>query len=427
MKEKAAELLAISGSILLVLNALFNEAFAADTSKAPAKGVAKATLRTPTKAPGVDSIDTYIKLVSPKIQQAWKAPEKTTAQKVIVSLSIEQSGKIKSVTIKEPSGDQAFDDATIASLSALGQLPPMPASAKDGMTLNYTFNAGNRNQSTKADNDSYINAFSRKVNAAWRNPKVDKNCKVSIAITVDQSGKLVKAEVAKSSGVKIVDDAGLHAAKLAEPYPAIPASLGDKMTVTFTFEAGPTKDLVNKMKFNGVPLPQGDYQISSGGAQLRPLEVDTAVNRKLQEREAQVQERLFNLKNALDQQVSKAGAQSIQAAKAHHELANCAVELHDYKEAEENYKTALPIVESDTSQAAELHSLLHDYAQMYVTISKLKDAEPLMTRALEIGKTSSGIDAQKQRKVMEDYARLLYKLNRTAEADGIYKQLRETH
>ncbi|PZM84639.1 MAG: hypothetical protein DKT66_08395 [Candidatus Melainabacteria bacterium] len=427
MKEKAAEILAISGSILFVSNALLNEAFAADASKTAAKGAAKAILKTPIKAPGTDPIDAYIKLVSPKIQQAWKAPEKTTAQKVIVSLSIEQSGKIKSVTIKEPSGDQAFDDATVASLSALGQLPPMPTSAKDGMTLNYTFNAGNRNQSTKTDNDSYIYAFSRKVNAAWHNPKVDKNCKVSIAITIDQSGKLVKAEVAKSSGIKIVDDAGLHAAKLAEPYPAIPASLGDKMTVTFTFEAGPTKDVVNKMKFNGVPLPQGDYQISSGGAQLRPLEVDTSVNRKLQEREAQLQERLFNLKKALNQQVSKYGAQSIQAAKAHHELANCAVELHDYKEAEENYKNALVIVEADASQVAELHSLLHDYGQMYVIIAKLKDAEALMSRALEIGKTANGIDAKKQRNVMEDYARLLYKLNRTAEADGIYKQLREPH
>lgn len=427
MKEKAAEILAISGSILFVSNALLNEAFAADASKTAAKGAAKAKLKTPTKAPGTDPIDAYIKLVSPKIQQAWKAPEKTTAQKVIVSLSIEQSGKIKSVTIKEPSGDQAFDDATVASLSALGQLPPMPTSAKDGMTLNYTFNAGNRNQSTKTDNDSYIYAFSRKVNAAWHNPKVDKNCKVSISITIDQSGKLVKAEVAKSSGIKIVDDAGLHAAKLAEPYPAIPASLGDKMTVTFTFEAGPTKDVVNKMKFNGVPLPQGDYQISSGGAQLRPLEVDTSVNRKLQEREAQLQERLFNLKNALNQQVSKYGAQSIQAAKAHHELANCAVELHDYKEAEENYKNALVIVEADASRVAELHSLLHDYGQMYVIIAKLKDAEALMSRALEIGKTANGIDAKKQRNVMEDYARLLYKLNRTAEADGIYKQLREPH
>jgi len=385
--------------------------------------------KTPTKAASRsaagDPIDTYIKMVSPKIQSAWKAPERTTAEKVIVTLTIEQSGKIKSVTIKEPSGDQAFDDATVASLSAIGQLPALPASAKDGMTLNYTFNAGNRNQATKADNEMYVDAFSRKVNAAWRNPKVEKNCKVSVAITVDKTGKLSKAEIAKSSGLKLVDDAGLSAARLAEPYPVIPASLGEKMTITYTFEAGPARDVVNKMKFNGIPLPQGDYTISAGGAQLRPLDVDTSVNRKLQEREAKVQERFLNLKNSLTQQVAKFGVQSVQAAKAQHELANCAVELHDYKEAESNYNVALPIIESDTTQLAELQSLLHDYAQMYVITARLKDAEPLMIRAVEIGKTGSGIDMQQRRKTLEDYARLLYKLNRTAEADGLYKQLKD--
>ncbi|MBX9952183.1 MAG: TonB family protein [Candidatus Obscuribacterales bacterium] len=387
--------------------------------------VKKSPLNAPSKNPAGDPIDTYIKLVSPKIQGAWKAPDKTTAEKVIVSLTIEQSGKIKSVTIKEPSGDQAFDDATVASLSAIGQLPAMPASAKDGMTLNYTFNAGNRNQATKADNEMYVDAFSRKVNSAWRNPKVEKNCKVSVAITVDKTGKLLKAEIAKSSGVKPVDDAGLSAARLAEPYPVIPASLGERMTINYTFEAGPARDVVNKMKFNGVPLPQGDYTISAGGAQLRPLDVDTSVNRKLQEREAKVQERFFNLKNSLTQQVAKFGAQSVQAAKAQHELANCAVELHDYKEAESNYKMALPTVENDATQLAELQSLLHDFAQMYAITARLKEAEPLMSRAVEIGKTGSGIDIQQQRKAMEDYARLLYKLNRTAEADGLYKQLKE--
>lgn len=407
----------------------------AQAGQAPAKSLAKSLVKAPVKTTskalgsggGADSIDSYIKLVSPRIQNAWKVPEKTTAEKIVVSLTIEQSGKIKSVTVKEPSGDQGFDDATVASISSIGQLPPMPSSAKDGMKLNYTFHAGNRNQAIKADNDSYVEAFSRRVNSAWRNPKVEKNCKVSVAITVDKTGKLLKSEIEKSSGVKLVDDAGLSAARLAEPYPAIPASLGEKMTITFTFDAGPAKDVVKKMKFNGVPLPQGDYTISSGGAQLRPLDVDTAVNRKLQAREALVQERLFNLKNSLFQQTAKFGAHSLQAAKANHELANCAAELHDYKEAESSYKTALSIVENEPSQSVELYSLLHDFAGMYMMSNSLKEAEPLMSRCMEIGKAGNGIELQTQRKVMEDYARLLYKLNRTAEADALYKQLKEMH
>lgn len=375
--------------------------------------------------PAADPVDAYIKLVSPKIQQAWKPPEKTTAEKVVVSLTIAADGKISSVVIKEPSGDQAFDDATVESMKAIGQLPLMPAAAKDGMTLNYTFHAGNRNQSRKTDNEAYINAFSRKVNSSWRSPKVDRNYQVTVAITVDKTGKLVKAEIAKTSGNKVVDDAGVRAATLAQPYPPMPETLSDKMTISYTFQAGPGKDVVNKMQFNGVPLPQGDYQISSGGAQLRPLDVDTAINRKLQEREALAQDRMLTLKSKLAQEESKYGEQSIQAAKAQHAVANCAVELHDYKEAEAAFTAALPPIEADPSQAAELHSLLADFAAMYATTARLKEADPLLNRACQLGKSSAvAIEPNKQRKVMEEYARLLYKLNRSQEADELYKQLK---
>lgn len=409
----------ISNIVILLLMLADQQSFAA----APAKQKAPAK-RIPQAATTADPVDAYIKLVSPKIQKAWKAPEKTTAEKVVVSLTIAADGKVANVSIKEPSGDQSFDDATLESLKAIGQLPPMPKAAKDGMTLNYTFHAGDRNQTRKADNEAYINAFSRKVNSRWRNPKVDRDYQVTVAITVDKTGKLVKAEITKPSGNKLVDEAGVNAAKLAEPYPPMPETLSDKMTINYTFQAGPGKDVVNKMQFNGVPLPQGDYQISSGGAQLRPLDVDTAINRKLQEREAQAQDRMLVLKSKLAQDANKYGAQSVQAAKAQHAIANCAVELHDYKKAEEAFKAALPAVEADPVQAAELHLLLSDFAQMYAITARLKEAEPLLGRACELGKSTAGIDTATQRKVMEDYARLLYKLGRTTEADGMYKQLR---
>ena len=418
MRQSVKRFLPTTAIVFLMLAQIESQAATPVKPKGPAMKAAAKT------APAADPVDAYIKQVSPKIQQAWKAPEKTTAQKVVVAITISADGKISTVTIKEPSGDQAFDDATLESMKAIGQLPPMPKSAKNGMTLEYTFLAGNRNQTNKADNEAYINAFSRKVNSSWRNPKVDRDYKVTVAITVDKTGKLVKAEITKPSGNKVVDDAGVNAAKLAQPYPPMPASLSDKMTINFTFQAGPGKDVVNKMQFNGVPLPQGDYQISAGGAQLRPLDVDTAINRKLQERKAQAQDRMLTLKSKLAQEESKSGAQSVQAAKAQHAVANCAVELHDYKEAEAAFKAALPPIEADPAQAAEFQLLLADFAQMYATTARLKEADPLLSRACELGKTSEAIDPAKQRKVMEDYARLLYKLGKTQEADALYKQLR---
>lgn len=393
------------------------------SAAAPTKAKPGAPKSAPKPAAG-DPVDAYVKTISPKIHGAWKAPQTTTAQQVVVSIKISADGKIAELKIKEPSGDQAFDDATIESLKTIGQLPALPAAAKNGLTLDYTFHAGDKNQSTKADNEAYVSAFSRRVNSRWRNPKVDKDYQVSVAITADKTGKLVEAKVIKTSGNKVVDEAGLTAARLAEPYPALPETLGDKITINYTFQAGPGKDVVNKMQFNGVPLPQGNYQISSGGAQLKPLDVDTAINRKLQEREAQAQDRMLSLRSKLAQAESKFGKESIEAAKARHELGKCAVELHDYKEAEAAYSAALLVVEKDSAQSAELQSLLADFAQMYVTTARLKEAEPLLSRACEIGKVGGVSDTSKQRKIMEEYARLLYKLGKTADADAIYKQLR---
>lgn len=408
---------------LVILNSI---ATAAEGAPAKPQGAAKtaAHAKTAAAAKSSDPINDYVKMVSPKVQKAWKAPETTTADKVVVSLTIKNDGTISKIEIKEPSGDQAFDDATVASIKTVGKLPPMPASAKDGMTLEYTFHAGSHNQSTKNDNEAYIKAFSRKITSKWHNPKVDKDYEVTVAITADKTGKLVKAALVKTSGSKIVDEAGLSAAKLAEPYPPIPDSLSEQITINYTFRAGPTKDTVNKMMFNGVPLPQGDYKISSGGAQLKPLDVDTAVNRKLQEREDLMTERMLNLRGKLAQEVAKSGATTIPAAKLQHEIGNCAVELHQYNDAESAYKTALPIVEADSAQSVELQSLLNDYAQMYVATARLKDAEPLLSRACQLAQESTESDEKNKRLVMENYARLLYKLNKTQQADEIYKQLR---
>ncbi|MCC7528519.1 MAG: hypothetical protein IT342_08355 [Candidatus Melainabacteria bacterium] len=52
---------------------------------APVKKNAPAKKAAQTQATA-DPVDAYIKQVSPKIQQAWKTPDKTTAEKVVVSL-----------------------------------------------------------------------------------------------------------------------------------------------------------------------------------------------------------------------------------------------------------------------------------------------------------------------------------------------------
>lgn len=71
-----------------------------------------------------------------------------------------------------------------------------------------------------------------------------------------------------------------------------------------------------------------------------------------------------------------------------------------------------------------LTKALAEFANMYYLIGKYSDAEPLYQRAVSMKIADGGAPASKQ--VLTEYAKTLYKLNKTGEADTIYKQLRES-
>lgn len=392
---------------------------------APApKSTAVAKPNSVKKTAPVDLTEKYMSQVRPIIEKAWKPPTQTTGSKITVAISIAASGKIEDIKVTEPSGDEAFDAATISSLKTLAQLPPLPANLPNGLTVNYKFNAGNRNPNSRADNEAYAKLLSQRVHATWSSPKVSKNMDVVVSITINKQGQLAQATISKSSGNKIVDDAGLAAVRRAAPFAPLPDSCGERLVITYTFEAGPTRETVTKMQFNGVPIPQGGFKISSGGSTLQPLDVDTAINRKLQERESQLREQLYKLKVQLEETKKMAGEESEQTAILLQEFGKCSSALHDYKEAEASLKAALAIFEKNTDKPARTQSALVDLSHVYSVNGRLPEAEEALKRASTM--ESPDTPPADKRKILEEYARLLYKSNKTQEASEIYKQLKDS-
>jgi tetratricopeptide (TPR) repeat protein len=100
------------------------------------------------------------------------------------------------------------------------------------------------------------------------------------------------------------------------------------------------------------------------------------------------------------------------------DLANARKQLQQYDKAESLYKSAMTLGEKSENHESVANALF-DFANMYYVMGKYVEAEPLYERALSL---QNGQRANKL--VLTEYAKTLYKLNKTSKADDIYKQLR---
>lgn len=383
--------------------------------------------RTPIKtqkpaASKTDPVDAYMATVRAKIQKSWQPPEKGNACKLVVTFTISTKGPVDEVKLKESSGHQAIDDSAVAAIKNASPFAALPPAAAKGLTIDYTFNFRPRDSESKADTETYMKGVAERINKTWQEPKVPKKMEVAITFTIDKSGKVIETKINKTSGLKALDDAAVNAVKRAAPFAPLPPAFDDKMTIGYTFQASPGQGGPDEMKWNGVNLSQAGYQVSRGGATMKPLSVDTAIERKLQERTIQNQDRIIRLREELAENEKRFGADSVNAARTLREMARCEADLHQYGEAEKHFQAALASFEKVAEGSPELMSTLSDLGQLCVSTGRLKEGEPLLARAAKL--SSNFASEQERRQVLEHYARLLYKLNKVAEANEIYKQLK---
>ncbi len=270
------------------------------------------------------------------------------------------------------------------------------------------------------DMSRYMSGVRKKMQRVWHSPDVPERRTVSILFTLDKDGAVISAKVNKSSGLANVDQQALTAVKKASPFDKLPEGAG-KFSIDYSFECGPHKS-ADSFMFNGVPIKNQEYKISSGGATLHNLSTDSAAERKLQERAYALQDKADQLQARLTEFKSAATPDQTKMTTTLRDLANTYKQLQQYDKAEPLYKDLIATAEN-AAQESSLISALSDFANMYYTTNRYGDAEPLYARAVSL---QNKIDATHADKTMlNDYAKTLYKLNKTSQADEIYKQLRQ--
>lgn len=269
------------------------------------------------------------------------------------------------------------------------------------------------------DMTAYMTAVKQKIQRVWRSPDVPSKCVVSILFTVDKNGALVSNAIKKSSGIPNVDQVALQTIKKSAPFPKLPEGAG-KFSVDYSFACGPRKS-VDEYMFNGVPIKDQEYKMSSGGSTLHNLNTDSPAERKLQERAAALQDRADSLQSRLDELQHASPLDNTKISAVMLELANAYKQTQKYDKAETLYKSVVALDEKLENQTA-LTSGLFDFANLYYVMGKYTDAESLYERAISV--QSKNENQQTNKQALTEYAKTLYKLNKTGKADEIYKQLR---
>lgn len=270
--------------------------------------------------------------------------------------------------------------------------------------------------SKSPDMTNYMSLVKRKIQNVWHSPDVQRNCTVTVLFSLDKNGSLVSNSVKKSSGFPSVDQLALQAIKRSAPFAKLPEGAG-RFSVEYSFECGPRKS-ADAYLFNGVPIKNQEFKMSSGGATLRNLDTDGPAERQLQQRAAVLQDKAESLQSRLDELQKSSSVDNDKLASLSLELANTRKQLQQYEKAEELYKSVVALEEkSDTHKL--LAGTLASMANMYYLMGKYVEAEPLYERSLSL---RNGSPADKQ--LLTEYAKTLYKLNKTSKADDVYKQLR---
>jgi TonB family protein len=271
-------------------------------------------------------------------------------------------------------------------------------------------------QEKSPDMTAYMAAVTKKIQNIWRSPDVQRNCTVSILFSVDKNGGLTSNVVKKSSGFPKVDQLALQAIKKAAPFAKLPDGTG-KFSVDYGFQCGPHKS-ADAYLFNGVPIKNQEYKVSSGGATLHNLDTDSPAERKLQQRASALQDKANSLEFRLVELQHASPVDNSKVASVTLDLANVYKQLQQYEKAESLYKSVVALEEKLDDRTA-FSKALFEFANMYYVMGKYVDAEPLYERSVSMQ------DAQhSDKQVLSEYAKTLYKLNKTAKADDIYKQLR---
>ncbi len=375
------------------------------------------------------SEEQFMKALGDKIQtqlNAHRPQNLKSATQTVLLIKMNKLGVVEEVKVDTSSGVPEADQAAMLAVKKSAPFGLIPEKFQDGLALKYTFRFGPSKPQPlsvdeKAESDDYMKKIREKISHSWRSPDLQTKCKVTIYFLIESSGKIKTVSLKKTSGNKLVDEAGLAAIKRAGPFDPLPQAWKNGYGVEYTLTAGPKSD-IEHYKFNDVSLPDGDFQISRGGAKLHPLEYNKKIENQLQDKRWAAEEKLqllqAQLKSASNQQ-SKSDILS--------ELGKTNLELHQFDQAIKSFSEACEIESSIDASAVKYSLLLKELAEAHRQNNQLDQACLNYQKCIDILKTKraeNGVNIKELKECLAGYARTLYKQNKVKEGDAIYAEIK---
>jgi TonB family protein len=265
----------------------------------------------------------------------------------------------------------------------------------------------------------YYRGVRQKVHAAWKAPAALGNRAAVVGFAVKSSGDITSPKLVTGCGDKAIDQMALNAVKAAAPFKPFSRAVAFDVPITLTMDS--KSDESPTYYLNGVASPNG-LKFSTG-SELSPLRAPKDVDARLQAKSDAAMSQANKAEQDLAKVVQQSGLDSPKLCAKLRAVAALYLQANDYKTAEDRLTRAAAIAEKandDSERAASLSQL----GSLYYTINKPAEAESVLKQALDLMDKAASKDVGAQRRTMEAYAKVLYKLNRVEEGNQIYAKIR---
>jgi protein TonB len=364
----------------------------------------------------------YMKQIKARIK--WNPPTKEKAEKVVVNFKINPSGSITNITISETSGDAEIDQLALKTIKNIGQLPPMP---KGSAGLNYAFTLPCRKEQTTKELNAYNQELFNQILRTWWVPKDLTFKQTTLKLTVNKDGSLSAISITKSSGDAIADKLALIAAKRARPYKPLPESITNPIDFAYILGFKDSNDS-NFAYWNGKRYGMGESWTTAGGSKVGHADYTTASDRQKHKAKVDALLKMNDLDDKIQKELTSGtgSASSITLASLYRQYAEELKLIEEHSQALEKQKLAYAICKLHPEAKEESAQCLAGLALTYYSLGNYQDAEPMLKEAIAIKENELNQKDKLLRELLETQAKMLFKLNKTNEANEIYKKISQT-
>jgi TonB family protein len=272
---------------------------------------------------------------------------------------------------------------------------------------------------------TYYNDIWSRIRKKWWVPEDLMFKQVKLHMVLEKDGRLSAVNVAASSGNSRADTLALIGVKRAAPFGPLPDGLPVPFNTFYTigFKSNDNKAFV---LFDGKRYDKGESYTLPTGTKVGHADHKTSdLDKKFHQTKEAALIKMNQLDDALTEE-NKAKEPTTKKANLLIQYAGCLIDIQEPADAKTKLTEALAILENNSAAQADLYPCVSQLAQLEYSIGELQGAEPLFKKAMAIKEKAPAPKADPEYKsLLEQYAKLLYKQNRTGEADEIYKKIRD--